>query len=262
MRRFDSFLAAVATAALFLGGTGRAANVQFNFNSNADGWTFGTVPPASGSATPWWEWHKAPSSTDGGLQAKLLVSGSAAGAWALSPCLEIAQNKNQPYVHVDIAHYTLFPDDILGQVQFRYDAGSGWSGWAGVPAAVWSTVGGHHPPNDPNPFFPLDPGAPAFAGASPGASSGFHVTSAFTLAWAPYGLGNGDEIQFRFLVGVDAPLSVSSETILWEVNDVQIDGVRLCAVPEPDGLALGAVAVAGVARRRLRGGGTTPARAP
>lgn len=259
MKRFLWFLAAPCTALLLLGaGEARASNVQFNFNANADGWTFGTIP-ATGSQTPWWEWHKAPSSTDGGLQAKMQLADIGVGAWAMSPCLELNQNVNQSYIHVDISHLWDMPGGVLGQVQFQVDTGSGFGGWQGIPTAAWDATSGHHPPTATTVFSPLlSSGSPndwpAFEGTSAGATSGFHLTSSFTLPWGDYGLDNGDDIRFRLLVGTDASFSRDPAALLWEMSDFQIDGAKVCAVPEPGSLAMAGAAAAcgigGFARRR------------
>jgi hypothetical protein len=47
-------LAAFAVPLFLVAGVGRAANVNFNFNASPEGWTFGTIPPVSGTATPAW----------------------------------------------------------------------------------------------------------------------------------------------------------------------------------------------------------------
>ncbi len=270
MKRSSWLLAATfaATLCLALGNVG-VANVQFNFNSNADGWEFGTELPLSGT-TPYWEWHKEQSSTDGAIRALMVASGSGAGAWAMSPCLDIPNNPPQTFIHVDISHLTAFPGNILGQVQFRIDAtGTGWGAWQGVTGTSWSTTN-HVAPTEANVFPPLltSPGAPpnlwlAFSGThnaatDPGSiSSGQHVQSAFDLQFAEYGLTEGSEIQFRFMVGVNDTFPTQSPpAVLWEVNDMQIIGVKVCAVPEPGALTLAGVALAcglgGYARRRRR----------
>lgn len=228
------------------------------------------TPAFGGRPTPVWEWYKAPSSADGGLQALLVASGLGAGAWAMSPCLEsLQESQSQRYIHVDFSHYTQFPQAILGQMQFRIDATgtSGFGGWQGVATPAWDVVN-HVVPTEANVFPPLvaSPGAPpnlwlAFSGTNDAANnptaatgSGPHVLSAFTLNWDDFGLANGSEIQFRFLVGVNAELPTQSPApILWEVNNFQIDGAKLCVVPEPGSLALVGCALAcGVcfARRR------------
>lgn len=256
MNRSTFLFAAAFTATLILGaGDVRAANLNFNFNADSEGWTFGTIPPVSGT-TPSWQWYKGPSSNDGGLQALLVASGSGAGAFALSPCLEILQeSQTQRYIDVDFSHYTLFPQNILGQVQFQIDNSGTWQG---IPTSAWKTVN-HVPPTEPNVFPPLltSPGAPpnvwlAFsgtndAGNNPTAAtgSGPHVLSAFRLNWDDYGLSNGSEIEFRFLIGVNQEYATQSPVpILWEINSLEIDGAKLCVVPEPGSLALVGCALA------------------
>lgn len=262
MKRFALFCAVPCAALLFLGACEtRASNVQFNFNSDADGWTFGTIP-ATGSQTPWWEWHKAPSSTDGGLQAKMSLSDAGVGAWAMSPCLELDQNNNQPYIHVDISHLWDMPEGVLGQVQFQVDTGSGFgTDWLGIPTAAWDASSGHHPPTEAVVFAPLlsSSGSPndwlAFEGTSAGAGSGSHLTSSFTLQWGDYGLAQGDDIRFRLLVGTNKPFREDPAALLWEMNIFQVEGAKVCAVPEPGSLAMAGAAAAcgigGIARRRL-----------
>jgi hypothetical protein len=270
-------LAAFAVPLVLVAGVGRAANVNFNFNASPEGWTFGTIPPVSGTATPAWGWFGAPSSSDGGLEALLVGSGSGAGAWAMSPCLEILQNSQQPYIHVDFSHYTQFPPGILGQVQVQTFVSGSWGSWQGIPTAAWK-VTNHVAPTEANVFPPLatSPGAPpndwlAFSGTNtagnhPTAStgSGPHVLSAFTLQWADYGLANGSEVRFRFLVGVDDEFAPQlTESVLWEVNEVTIDGARVCVIPEPGSLALAGGAlvcgVVGLRGRRRRRGPAAPA---
>lgn len=249
-----------------------SANENFPFNSSAEGWTFGTIPPpVSGTGTPSWDWSPAPSSFAGALQARLIGSGSGAGAWAMSPCLEVFQNLQQEYIHVDIEHFTAFPAGTLGQVQFRIDlTGTGFGLWQeAVPIDSWYTAN-HVKPTEANVFSPLLSSSGtsnlwwAFSGtnnavnnpdaAVPG--SGPHVRSAFDLPWAPFGISNGAEIQFRFLVGVNDAFQDQPNTILWEVNRVQIDGVKVCAVPEPQALALTGIGGLGcllfVGRRQRR----------
>ena len=251
-----------ATAALILvmaAGPDARANVQFNFNSDAEGWTFGTMPPVSGTNAPFWQWASGPSSSDGALQAFLTASGSGAGAWAMSPCLEIT-NQSQDNVHVDFGHYTQFPDNMLGQVQFRVDTtGTGWGDWQGISQAYWDPVN-HVLPGQQTVFSPLlSSGTPndwwAFSGTNIATDNpqGPHVRSAFTIPWAPYGLDNGKEIQFRLLLGVNADFPTPLPQILWELNDFQVDGVKLCVVPEPASLAIVGSAIAvGLVRLRFR----------
>lgn len=274
--RFHRTAAAVAAAMMLAIGEVGTANVQYNFNSTAEGWEFGTILPLSGT-TPYWEYHKEPSATDGALRALLVESGSGAGAWAMSPCLEVFNTKD--VIHVDISHWTAFPPDILGQMQLRIDATgtSGWGPWQGISGTAWYTYANNHvPPDDPNVFPPLLSSSGtanlwlAFSGThNPGtdpdasSSTGQHVNSAFDIALAEYGLSEGSEIQFRFVVGVNtvfptqSPETVVLDTVLWEVNDVQIYGVKECVVPEPGTLALagfGAAAAGGMCLRRRRAG--------
>jgi hypothetical protein len=279
MKRSSWLLAACCAATLCLWvGTARAHNENFPFNSSSEGWTWGTIPPASGTATPYWDWYPSPSSYNGGLQAKLVASGSGAGAWTMSPCLDILQeSQSQPYIHVDFEHYTKFPQGIFGQVQFRIDATgtSGFGAWQGIPTAAWDTSGHLAPSTGTSGLSPAPPlvnGGPgwpptndwlAFSGTNTSATvpsaqgSGPHVKSAFTLQWADYGLSNASQIQFQFMVGVDETVPPQSpETIIWELNQVMIDGAKVCAVPEPGTLTLAGVALAcglgGYARRRPR----------
>ena len=239
----------------------QAGNVEFNFNAKLEGWTFGSADnPVSGSLD--WEWQKQSSSTEGAIHVWLGtgVPPSQAIAWAMSPCLEIEQEaQNQKEVHVDFSHWTAFPDNLRGQVQFAYKRASDavWSGWLGVPTADWDPTSGHHMPTAPPSPAPLDVLAPSFVGTTSPFQN--HLTSAFDIPWVDFvpNLQNGDEIRFRFLVGVtDAPLAGSlAPRLVWEINDMTIDGVKVCAVPEPGSLAMAAAAAASgvvvVARRRL-----------
>lgn len=279
MTRSRSMLAAMVAMALGLGVTaGHGANVNFNFNGSQEGWTFGTVPPVSGTATPFWDWYGPPSKSDGAIEAWTASSGSAViGAWAMSPCLEILQQSGtQQFIHVDFSHYTQLPQGAFGQVQFRISGSSGFiDNWQGIRTADWDPVNHVVPATGTNGLSPApplvnSPGYPpnvwlAFSGTitaanNPGAQapgSGPHVLSAFTLPWNDYGLANGSEIQFRFMVAVDETYQPPSpDQVLWEVNLVTIDGATICAVPEPGALALAAAGLAwcvgGRARRRRR----------
>ena len=253
--------ACAALALVTAAGPEARANVQFNFNSDAEGWTFGTMPPASGTATPIWQFAPGPSSNEGSLQATLTASGSGAGAWAMSPCLEI-ENQSQDNVHVDFSHFTQFPANMLGQVQFRIDTtGTGFSNnWQGIPQEYWDPVN-HVLPEEQNVFSPLLSSSGtsndwwAFSGTNVATNNpqGPHVLSAFTIPLAPYSLANGTEIQFRLLLGVNADFPTPLPDVLWELNSFQVDGVKLCAVPEPAALALVGTAIAvGLARLRFR----------
>lgn len=272
-RSWHRLVVAVA-AALVLGvGDVGVANVQYNFNSTAEGWEFGTILPLSGTS-PYWQQVQV-SSTGGALQSILVESGSGAGAWAMSPCLEVTNAKN--VIHVDIAHYTAFPLGILGQVQFRIDATgtSGWGPWQGISGTAWLTgTANHVPPTEANVFPPLLTSSGtlnswlAFSGTNdpstaPDAqtASGQHVKSAFDIGLTEYGLASGSEIQFRLMVGVNDVFTppLSSPKVLWEVSDFQIVGVKECVVPEPGALVLvgGALGcgLVGLARRRRRRAG-------
>jgi hypothetical protein len=61
----------------------------------------------------------------------------------------------------------------------------------------------------------------------------------------------------RLLVGTDASFPSIPAALLWEMNDFQVDGAKVCAVPEPASLAMaGAAAACGIGgfagRRRSR----------
>lgn len=252
-----ALLVVVSTAfALAPSGVCRAANIQFNFNSNDGGWT-GTSPPAD----PWWQWEKSPSSEAGGWQGFMGSPGDLAIAYLESPCLEILQeSQSQTYIHVDISHQYAFPEGMQGQVQFNFNTGSGWqANWLAVPSSAWTHDGDHDVPLA-TALTPLLSG-PAFDGTSDHLPTGGHGNSVFELPWADWGGGlqNGDEIRFRFALARTGTLGEDpgiDPLLVWEINDVQIDGAKLCAVPEPDGLTLASIAAvvggAGLAGRRAR----------
>jgi len=251
MKRLFLWCAITCAAAWQVPAAVQAGNVEFNFNAKLEGWTFGTgANPVADSLE--WEWRKQSSSTEGAIHAWLGagVPPSQAIAWALSPCLEIEQEaQKQKEVHVDFAHWTDFPTNLRGQVQFAYKrvSDAGWSGWLGVPSADWDPTSGHHMPSAPPSPLPLDTLAPSFQGTTSPFQQ--HLTSAFTIPWADFtpNLQNGDEIRFRFLVGVTDAFPGSTSLVpqlVWEINDMTIDGVTLCAVPEPGGLAMAAAAAA------------------
>ncbi|MFM9058222.1 MAG: PEP-CTERM sorting domain-containing protein [Planctomycetaceae bacterium] len=273
-RSWRHFAVALAVPLFVAGSDVGFANVQYNFNNSAEGWEFGTILPLSGT-TPYWE-QVSVSSTGGALQSFLVESGSGAGAWAMSPCLEVTNATAQGKIHVDMFHYTAFPLGILGQVQFRLDVTgtSGWGAWQGISGTSWLTsLDNHVPPTEANVFPPLLTSSTtslnewlAFSGThnpstDPDAStaSGQHVKSAFDLWLSEYGLSNGSEIQFRLMVGVNEVFTppLSPPKVLWELDDFQIVGVKECAaVPEPGTLALAGSAIgcgrAGLARQRRR----------
>lgn len=276
MMRSHSFLAAVVAAALIpCGGPSRASNLNFNFNGSNEGWTFGTIPPVSGTATPFWDWYGPPSKSDGAIEARTASSGSAViGAWAMSPCLEILQqSESQRYIHVDFSHFTQLPQGAFGQVQFRISGSTGFvNNWQGIPTPAWSTSNHVVPATGTNGLSPApplvnSPGFPpnlwlAFSGTinatnnsqAQASGSGPHVLSAFTLQWDDYGLANGSEVQFRFMVAVDETYQPPTpDQVLWEVNLVTIDGARLCVVPEPTALAVAAAGLACVGGVLARG---------
>lgn len=269
MKRSYALVAVVAASLVLSGGVSHAAgNLVFNFNSDAAGWTFGTIP-SSGTATPtsaFWQWVPPPTVSGGGLQGLLGSGSSVSGAFALSPCLQLFQpSQGQNYTSFDFSAYTAFPEGVLGQMQFAVVTGSTVGPWRGIRGIDWTVDNNHISPtqSDLTGFVPpLVESASgtsniwlAFSGTSAGAPT--HIQSAFTMQWADYALVEGDMIQFRFMVGVSGSVpSPSPATVVWEVNDFKMDGVILCAVPEPSTLALAGVAVAcslgGLARRRRR----------
>jgi hypothetical protein len=263
MKRLFLMIAIACTAGWQSSIDARAGNVEFNFNAKLEGWTFGTAAnPVADSLE--WEWRKQSSSAEGAIHVWLGpgLPPSQAVAWAESPCLEIEQEaQKQKEVHVDFSHWTDFPANLRGQVQFAYKrmTDAGWSGWLGVPSADWDPTSGHHMPTAPPSPAPLDTTAPSFVGTTSPFQK--HLTSAFTIKWGDFtpNLQNGDEIRFRFLVGVTDPFPVTATSfgpqLVWEINDMTIDGVQVCAVPEPGGLAMAAAAAASglvvAGRRRL-----------
>lgn len=268
MNRLSRLLVVAAAVVLSIGGRDACvANVNFPFNASSEGWTWDTIPSQSGTGTPQWEWHKEPSSTDGALRALLFDSGSATGAWAMSPCLELNNSGKKGEVLFNISHYTSFPEQILGQVQFRINTGSGWGSWAGIPGSNWFPPPNHVPPTEALVFPPLlsssgtyyDPSNTwlAFSGTNiSSGTTGSHLASAFALTYGGTGtdLGPGvdigNEIQFRLVVGVSGTVS-GTGSVIWEVNEVQIDGVKICQVPEPAGIVLaGGAAMVGLAMAR------------
>lgn len=265
MKRCMLVVAIVCASLSFPSGEARAGNVEFNFNSKLEGWTFGGDDSPTAPSL-YWEWQKQSSNTEGAIHAWLgpNVPLSQAVAWAESPCLEIEQEADKQHqVHVDFSHWTDFPDNVSGQVQFDFKRATDatWFGWQGVPLADWDPTSGHHMPVVPT-LPPLDTTAPSFQGISSPFQK--HITSAFDIKWADFApnLQNGDEIRFRFLVGVTAAFPQGVTSIdprkVWEVNDMTIDGVKVCAVPEPGSLAMtAAAAVSGLViagRRRFARG--------
>ena len=268
MHRVTRLFAVACSAAALVARPDAAVGFDFNFNSDPQGWTFGTITGSGADTnTPYWFFEKASSKLNGGLQAYLTASGSGAGAWAMSPCL--ALKNGQPEINIDFTHYTLFSGtNILGQVQFRLDTtGTGWGEWQGIPEQYWDTKN-HVPPTERNVFPPLLSSTSAipndwmaFSGTnvetSQSGSNGAHVLSGFTIPWSAFGGKVGDEFQMRFVLGVNEDIGSSGTTPIWEVNSVDVkNGLELCSVPEPSALALAGGAAAGLVilsrRRRAR----------
>ena len=227
-----------------------AANLNFNFNNGEEGWT--ASPP---STNPLWEYHGGSSSVGGGWHGSV-SSLEGTVAYLLSPCLEINQNNNQEYIHGDLSHEYAFPVSTQGQLQYMYSLGGVWQpGWhvirnesAAGAHDGWVTDGDHDSPNVIAISPLVDVGnALAFSGTSAHQATGGHGNSGFFLRWADVaaGFGNGDEIMFRFALGItgDDAAGIPSETV-WEINAMQFDGVQLCAaVPEIDPAGMGSVLV-------------------
>jgi len=142
------------------------------------------------------------------------------------------------------------------------DPGSGWGAWSGIPTEYFVKPNGGSTDNKPNYGPPLF--APlvetsgtlpvqAWAGTTTSFASGFHVPSEFTLFYDDFNLQDGYDIQFRFAMANDTAVS-GTNTLVWEVNKVQIEGVVPCLIPEPGTLALAGIGGLGclliVARRR------------
>lgn len=261
MKRSMLFLAIAAAAIATVSPSARAGNVNFPFNASSEGWAL--IPENTGPL--FWEWSKGQSSTEGALHAWLgsTTPASGAQAYALSPLLTIDQESaSQPYVHMDFEFWTAMPENlVLGQVQYQITRQSDHSviGWAPVPAESYEATAGHILPN----ALPLAPllgsGSNSFTGSLGGPNEGKHVRSEFVLDWNAFSptLVNGDSIQFLFMVGVSGTTGLPTNSMVWELDRVQIDGVSIAPVPEPGSMALAATAAAtglvtALRRRRRR----------
>jgi len=242
-------------------------NITYNFNED-NGTEVGWFTETTGTA-PLWGWNLDPSSTGGGWQAFSGTNGANSASYLTSPCLIISTNTTQN-VNVTLQHRYNFPlvdgtANQLGQVQFRLDTGTGWGPWSGIPTQYFVKPNGNP---DPGSYLP-NYGPPLFAplvewsgtmpvqawsGSTANFATGIHQPSEFTLQFGDFDLQNGYEIQFRFAMGTDVAVS-GTDTLVWEINKVQIDGVEPCAIPEPETLALAGIGIGGlllVGRRRRR----------
>lgn len=281
--RFRSPLAIVGaclalSAIVFPAGPAWGLNVNFPFNSADGGWT--VVNTGSIPLTSQWEWTAdEPSSTEGGWHVRRGEELQGTGTYLLSPCFFIDGNdgvEKKNSIYFEVYHRFAFgggttgdPLVALGQVQYRINGGT----WLGIRTDDFVTSPLDHVvplhASPPSPFIatttepppaPTPPGSYA-VNAWDGETKDFgikdHQPSAFELNFgtAPgdYTFAIGDEIEFRFLMGTQIPLSGTTQ-LVWELNSVQIKGVTIC--PEPGGMVLAAAGLVVVgagwrARRRL-----------
>lgn len=240
-------------ATVFVAGAARADNVNFPFNAADGGWTVsnsGSIP-----ATSQWEWTPfSPSATEGGWHTRRGSEQPGTGTYLTSPCFFLDGNygvDKKNAVYFEVYHRYAFgggatgdPLVALGQVQYRINGGE----WTGVRTSDFVSSPVHYLPtysSPPSPFVSLtsEPppggwGVDAWAGYTRDFGIKDHEPSAFELTFdpaGPYSFQLGDEIEFRFLMGTQVPLSGSSQ-LVWELDSVQIKGVVPC--PEPGGIAL------------------------
>ncbi|MFM9024575.1 MAG: PEP-CTERM sorting domain-containing protein [Planctomycetaceae bacterium] len=254
----------------------RAANVlTYNFNTpNGKNypWLPDPDPDVPGTSTPYWNWTLGPSDSYGGWQAISGTNAALSAAILTSPCLVLDNNK--PQVSFEVTHRYNFPvlsgtANQLGQVQFRVDSGTGWSGWRGVPNAFFKDANNVDPPDNYKPNYgpPTQPlfgslidssttpagTVLAWSGSTPAFDTGAHESSVLTLTYADFGLSQYDEIQFRFVMATNLA-TTGTNGVVWEINSVALDGVYEC--PEPETLALAGIGGLGcllfVGRRRRR----------
>jgi hypothetical protein len=271
IRKAGVLLVLACSIGLLLAATPAGAaqnNITYNFNED-NGTEVGWFTETIGTA-PLWGWNLDPSSTGGGWQAFSGTNGANSASYLTSPCLIISTNTTQ-YVGFVIQHRYNFPlvdgtANQLGQVQYRVNTtGTQWGDWSGIPTQYFVKPNGNPDPGTylpnygPPLFSPLVEWSgtmpvQAWSGSTANFATGIHQPSEFTLQFGDFGLQNGYEIQFRFAMATDALVS-GTDTLVWEINKVQIDGVEPCAIPEPETLALAGLGIGGlllVGRRRRR----------
>ncbi len=261
-------VAAVLAALFGMASTLRADNIiTYNFNST-NGGQQGWYPQTTGTV-PEWGWNLLPSSEGGGWQAFTGTNSANSGSYLISPCMELLNN--QDWVNVNISHRYNFPvvsgtANQLGQIQFRINGGS----WQGIPTRFFVEpnnvpIPDNFPPNYGPPteslFSPLISSSgtsdvQAWSGTTPKFAAGKHDSTSFTLFYSDFGLVSGDDIEFRLLMATNLATS-GSNTLAWEVNKIQMNGVVPCVIPEPGTLALlgigGGILVLARLRRTPRG---------